>query len=59
MQGAIADSLIRNIPLSYSSVSLDSLVVRAIRNSKSAETANHELYVLTDGNETLTLTRTQ
>ncbi len=53
MQGAIADSLIRNIPLSYSSVSLDSLVVRAIRNSKSAETANHELYVLTDGNETL------
>ncbi len=53
MQGAIADSLIRNIPLSYNSVSIDSLVTKAIQNSKDIETANHELYVFTDGNEAL------
>jgi hypothetical protein len=53
MQGAIADSLIDNIPISYNSLPLDSLVAKAIKNSGEIETANHELYLLTDGNETL------
>ena len=54
MQGAVADSLIQNIPITHSSLPLDSLVVRAIRNSKDVPTANHEIYLFTDGNEALT-----
>ncbi|MBI9031126.1 BatA domain-containing protein [bacterium] len=54
MQGTIADTLIQNISLSYNNISLDSLVVKALRNSKNIETANHEIYLLTDGNEALT-----
>lgn len=53
MQGSIADSLIQNIPISYSSLPLDSLLTKAIKNIETIETANHELYLLTDGNEVL------
>ncbi|MFA7057083.1 MAG: BatA domain-containing protein [Candidatus Cloacimonadales bacterium] len=54
MQGAIADTLIQNIPLSYQDLPLDSLIVQALHDKKDIETANFELYLITDMNEQLT-----
>ncbi len=53
MQGPLADSLIQNISITYKALPLDSLISQAIKDIQEASTANHELYVLTDGNETI------
>lgn len=54
MQGAIPDTLIQNIPLAYQDLPLDSLIVKALNDKKNIETANFELYLITDLNEKLT-----
>lgn len=53
IQGAIPDTLIQKIKVTYNSLPLDSLVARALRDIKDIPTANHEIYLLTDGNEVI------
>ncbi len=55
MQGSIPDSLIAKINVTYNPLPLDSLISQAINNKERIPTANHEIYLFTDGNEPITL----
>lgn len=55
MQGSIPDSLIAKINVTYNPLPLDSLISQAINNKEQIPTANHEIYLFTDGNEPITL----
>ncbi|OQY38456.1 MAG: hypothetical protein B6226_03675, partial [Candidatus Cloacimonetes bacterium 4572_65] len=50
-KGAIADTLINNIPLTYINQPIDSLIAQAVKDFEESPTANNELYILSDFNE--------
>lgn len=55
IQGSLPDTLIQKMEITYQSLPLDSLITRASKDLKDPPTANHELYLFTDGNEEINL----